>query len=148
MSFAFTSITTAWFSMVDAVSAAMSAMGTMLMPTLSTVGAATPSEVLSVNWAAPLKSAGAVNCAPSSAALIAAAEPVRVTRLLPLPITETPAVEPSEKLPLLTLTVVVNDGLSTSATLSALPFAAENTSSESSLTACVPGTVWVGASFV
>jgi hypothetical protein len=88
-----------------------------------------------------------VKVVPFSAALMAAAVPAICTEPVPLPVTVTPAVEPSVSVPLVTATVAVSEPLSMSATVRALPLADENTSPVSSVVDWAPGAVLTGASF-
>ena len=89
-----------------------------------------------------------LNAVPSRAALIAAAPPIRVSVPVPLPLTVTPVLEPSVRVPLADESTTVSDALSTSATVIALPLAAEKTSVASSATVCAPGSWLTGASLV
>ena len=59
---------------------------------------------------------------------------------------ETPGRDVAERLPPLTSITVVNTSSSSSATVSALPVAAENTNAVSSTALCTPGTPLTGAS--
>ena len=133
-------------SAVVTLSAVMSAIGVTVIATEFATAGATPSDVETLNDVAPFQSAVGAKVKPLSADVIAAGLPDTVIVPVPLPVTVTPAIDPSVRRPLATVKVVVTL-LSTSATVIALPFAVLNTTFVSSAAVWPPGTVFTGASF-